>query len=40
VDLSARAALAARDFTWSTAAGRLRRIYADITARAPVTCLD
>jgi D-inositol-3-phosphate glycosyltransferase len=39
-DLSARAALAARDFTWSTAAGRLRRIYADITARAPVTCLD
>jgi D-inositol-3-phosphate glycosyltransferase len=39
-DLSARAARAARDFTWSTAAGRLRRIYADITARTPVTCLD
>ena len=37
-DLSAQAALRARDFTWSTAAGRLRRIYADITARAPVTC--
>jgi len=36
--LSAQAALRARDFTWSTAAGRLRRIYADITARAPVTC--
>jgi len=37
-DLSAHAALRARDFTWSTAAGRLRRIYADITARAPVSC--
>jgi D-inositol-3-phosphate glycosyltransferase len=37
-DLSAQAALRARDFTWSTAAGRLRRIYADITARAPVSC--
>jgi D-inositol-3-phosphate glycosyltransferase len=36
--LSAQAALRARDFTWSTAAGRLRRIYADVTARAPVTC--
>jgi D-inositol-3-phosphate glycosyltransferase len=36
--LSAQAALRARDFTWSTAAGRLRRIYADITARAPVSC--
>jgi len=37
-ELSASAALAARDYTWSTAAGRLRRIYADITARALVTC--
>jgi D-inositol-3-phosphate glycosyltransferase len=37
-DLSTQAALRARDYTWSTAAGRLRRIYADITARAPVTC--
>jgi D-inositol-3-phosphate glycosyltransferase len=36
--LSAQAALRARDFTWSTAAGRLRRIYADVTAHAPVTC--
>jgi D-inositol-3-phosphate glycosyltransferase len=36
--LSAQAALRARDFTWSTAAGRLRRIYADVTARAPVSC--
>ena len=38
--LSARAALRARDFTWSTAAARLRRIYADLTARAPATCDD
>ena len=38
--LSARAALRARDFTWSTAGARLRRIYADLTARAPATCDD
>ena len=37
-ELSISAALEARDYTWSTAAGRLRRIYADITARALVTC--
>jgi len=37
-ELSAQAALRARDFTWSTAAGRLRRVYADITARSLVTC--
>jgi D-inositol-3-phosphate glycosyltransferase len=37
-ELSARAARRARDYTWSTAAGRLRRIYADLTARSPVTC--
>jgi D-inositol-3-phosphate glycosyltransferase len=36
--LSARAVARARDYTWSTAAGRLRRIYADVAARAPVTC--
>jgi D-inositol-3-phosphate glycosyltransferase len=38
--LSARAAARARDFTWSTAGARLRRIYADLTARAPATCDD
>jgi D-inositol-3-phosphate glycosyltransferase len=37
-ELSAQAALRSRDFTWSTAAGRLRRVYADITARSLVTC--
>jgi D-inositol-3-phosphate glycosyltransferase len=36
--LSAQAALRARDYTWSTAAGRLRRIYGDLTARALVDC--
>jgi D-inositol-3-phosphate glycosyltransferase len=38
IELSDQAAHRARDFTWSTAAGRLRRIYADITARSLVTC--
>jgi len=37
-ELSAQAAHRARDFTWSTAAGRLRRIYADLTTRSLVTC--
>jgi D-inositol-3-phosphate glycosyltransferase len=37
-DLSVASARRARDFTWPTAAGRLRRIYADITARDLVTC--
>jgi D-inositol-3-phosphate glycosyltransferase len=37
-ELSAQAALRARDYTWSTAAGRLRRIYGDITARSLVDC--
>jgi D-inositol-3-phosphate glycosyltransferase len=36
--LSAQAATRARAFTWSTAAGRLRRIYADLAARSLVTC--
>ncbi|MGH9112502.1 MAG: glycosyltransferase [Acidimicrobiales bacterium] len=36
--LAAGAARRARDFTWSTAAARLRRIYADLTARAPLEC--
>ncbi|MBN2624523.1 MAG: glycosyltransferase [Acidimicrobiales bacterium] len=39
-ELSAQAALRARDYTWSTAAGRLRRIYADLTVRSLVTCAD
>jgi len=37
-ELAAAAALRARDYTWSTAAGRLRRIYGDITARSLVDC--
>jgi D-inositol-3-phosphate glycosyltransferase len=28
----------AKGFTWSTAAARLRRLYADLTTRAPVSC--
>ena len=36
--LSDRAALRASGYTWSTAAGRLRRIYGDLTARALVDC--
>lgn len=32
------AAARARTYTWSTAAARLRRIYADLTARAPAHC--
>jgi D-inositol-3-phosphate glycosyltransferase len=38
--LSAQAAHRAREYTWSTAAGRLRRIYADLTARSLFTCDD
>ena len=37
-DLSAVAARRARDYTWSTAAARLRRIYGDITTRSLVDC--
>jgi D-inositol-3-phosphate glycosyltransferase len=37
-ELSAHAAHRARDYTWSTAAGRLRRLYADLTARSLVSC--
>ena len=36
--LSTAAARRARDFTWSTAAARLRRLYADITAGSLVEC--
>jgi D-inositol-3-phosphate glycosyltransferase len=32
------AALRSRDYRWSTTAGRLRRVYADLTARALVEC--
>jgi D-inositol-3-phosphate glycosyltransferase len=28
----------ARGYTWSTTAARLRRLYADLTSRAPVSC--
>jgi hypothetical protein len=37
-DLAAVAARRARDYTWSTAAARLRRIYGDITSRSLVDC--
>ena len=35
---SADAAARARGYTWSTAAARLRRVYADLTSRALVDC--
>lgn len=35
---SQAAAARARAYRWSTAAARLRRIYTDLTARAPATC--
>jgi D-inositol-3-phosphate glycosyltransferase len=37
-ELAAAAVLRARQFTWSTTAARLRRLYADLTTRAPVRC--
>jgi D-inositol-3-phosphate glycosyltransferase len=36
--LSLEAATRARRYTWSTAAGRLRRVYGDLTSRALVDC--
>lgn len=36
--LGAAAADRARGYTWSTAAARLRRIYADLSTRTPVDC--
>ena len=36
--LGAQAAQRARGYTWSTAAGRLRRVYGDLTARQLVDC--
>lgn len=37
-ELSRAAAERARRFTWSTTAARLRRLYSDLTERAPVRC--
>jgi D-inositol-3-phosphate glycosyltransferase len=37
-DMSRAAAVGACQYTWSTAAARLRRLYADISARALVEC--
>jgi D-inositol-3-phosphate glycosyltransferase len=36
--MAERAATRARGYTWSTTAARLRRLYADLTARQPVDC--
>jgi D-inositol-3-phosphate glycosyltransferase len=36
--LGAAAAERARQYTWSTAAARLRRVYADLATRAPMDC--
>jgi D-inositol-3-phosphate glycosyltransferase len=36
--MGAQAARLARDYTWSTTAARLRRLYADLTARSLVQC--
>jgi len=37
-EISRTAAERARDYTWSTAAGRLRRVYGDLTSRDRVDC--
>ena len=37
-EMSVSAAARSRRYTWSTAAGRLRRLYADLTARSLVEC--
>ena len=37
-ELGRAAAFRAQGFTWSTAAARLRRIYADVATRAPLDC--
>jgi D-inositol-3-phosphate glycosyltransferase len=36
--LSRSAAARARDYTWSTTAARLRRLYTDLAATVPVAC--
>ena len=38
VVMGGAAARMARGYTWSTTAARLRRLYADLTVRAPVSC--
>ena len=37
-EMGRRAAIRARGYTWSVAAGRLRRLYGDLTARSLVEC--
>jgi D-inositol-3-phosphate glycosyltransferase len=37
--MGAAGAARALTYTWSTTAGRLRRIYGDVTSRAPVECV-
>jgi len=37
-EMSVSAAIKARSYTWSTTAARLRRLYADLTARSLVEC--
>jgi D-inositol-3-phosphate glycosyltransferase len=37
--MGAAAAIRARDYTWSTAAARLRRTYTDLALRSRVDCL-
>ena len=37
-ELGRHAARRARGYTWSTAAGRLRRVYGDLTSRALIDC--
>jgi D-inositol-3-phosphate glycosyltransferase len=37
-ELGAAAAVRAQDYTWTAAAARLRRVYADLATRAPVHC--
>jgi hypothetical protein len=36
--MAVAAATKARSYTWSTTAARLRRLYADLTARSRVEC--
>ena len=36
--MGAKAAEKARDYTWSFAAARLRRVYADVSTRDRVEC--
>jgi D-inositol-3-phosphate glycosyltransferase len=37
-ELGASAAGKAAGYRWSTTAGRLRRVYADLAARTPIMC--